>query len=198
MDGTTGVRDVQQIVLPRTLYALMMSHVVRKLTGHYLAGETPERKAFGIVAGCRQCDEFEVTAVIPLLVNLRADPRYAADMDEIVDRHAIPSETPNAQRGWIAHPRELRDIEDVCDRYAWSMLGNYHTHRVAWPQDPDRDSCTQLDRQLAVDSRQWTFIVSAVDLDRPRLRAFFEGDNDREIEVRVTPDLVEQRRGRIA
>jgi hypothetical protein len=181
---------VREIVLPRPLYTCVINHVVRKLTGYYLDGETRERKAFGIVAGCRSDDTFEVTAVFPLVVNLRRDSRYAAEMDEIVDQYAIPSTTANEQRGWIAHPRELRDIEDACDRYAWSMFGSYHTHRVAWPSDPMRDTCTELDRVLATGSEQWMFIVSAVDLQRTVLRAFFEGDNDRETAIRVVPDPV--------
>jgi len=186
-----GLDRVSEILLPRPFYAAVVSHVVRKLTGHYVDGETPERKAFGMLAGRYRRGAVEVTAVFPLLCNLRRDARYAADMDEIVDRHAIPSQTPNEQRGWIAHPREILAIEDFCDTYAWSMFGNYHTHRVAWPDDPRRDTCTHLDRMLAAGSRQWTLIVSAVDLDRPIVRAFFEGDNDREAAVRVVPGPVE-------
>jgi hypothetical protein len=185
-----GLRDISQIVMPRPLYAAVCNHVVRKLTGHYLEGETPERKAFGMLAGRRRGDAIDVTGVFPLLVNLRQDRRYAGEMDEIVDAHAIPSETPNAQRGWIAHPRELMTITGLCDDHEWSMFGNYHTHRVAWPQDPRRDSCTRLDRQLAAGTQQWTFIVSAVDLDRLAVRAYYEGDNAQETTIRVVPDAI--------
>jgi hypothetical protein len=179
-----------QILLPRSLYASVVSHVVRKLTGHYLEGETPERKAFGILAGRPADGGYTVTSVFPLLVNLRRDDRYRQDMDDVVSRYAITSDTPNEQRGWIAHPSELLAIEHACDEYGWLVLGNYHTHRVAWQHDPLRDTCTELDRALAAGGAQWTFIVSAVDLRRPLLRAFYEADNSREATIRILPNLV--------
>jgi hypothetical protein len=186
------------VLLPRPHYATIAGHVVRKLGGYYLDGETPERKAFGMVAGTPEPDGFTVRAVFPLLVNMRQQDRYREDMDELVDRFAIPSQTPNEQRGWVAGPAELMAIDDACDRHGWVPFGNYHTHRVAWSHDPRRDTCTELDRLLSVDSGQWTFIVSAVDLGRLSIRAFYEGDNAREADIRFAPEPVavgEQRRG---
>jgi hypothetical protein len=46
-----------------------------------------------------------------------------------------------------------------------------------------------LDRELSAGTGLWTFILSAVDLNRPILRAYFEGSNDREATIRVLPDL---------
>jgi hypothetical protein len=173
------------ILLPRPHYASLVGHVVRKITGYYIDGETPERKAFGMFAGTPESDGFAVTAVFPLLVNMRFDDRLRQDMDEIVSEHAIPSETPNEQRGWIANPAELMTIENFCDENDWLLFGNYHTHRVAWPHDPRRDTCTHLDRSLSAGTGQWTFIVSAVDLHRPLIRAFYEGDNTREAAIKL-------------
>jgi hypothetical protein len=181
--------QMTEILLPRPHYASVIGHVIRKLTGHYLDGESAERKAFGMLAGRWQRTAMEVTAVFPLLVNLRHDARHAADMDEIVDAHAIPSQTPNDQRGWIGHPRELLAIENACNDHGWVMFGHYHTHRVAWPHDSRRDTCTHLDRVLATGTGQWVFIVSAVDLRQLSLRAFYEGDNQREANVHVLPEL---------
>ncbi len=65
------------------------------------------------------------------------------------------------------------------------LFGAYHMHRVAWSHDPRRDTCTELDQCLARDSGLWTFILSMVEPERPVLRAFFEGDNDREATVRI-------------
>lgn len=180
---------ITEIRLPRPHYASVVGHVVRKLTGHYLDGETPERKAFGMLAGRWHSTTMEVAAVFPLLVNRRHDTLHAADMDEIVDAHAIPSQTPNEQRGWIGHPRELMAVEDACDDHDWVMFGNYHTHRVPWPHDSRRDSCTHLDRVLATGTGQWVFVVSAVDLSHLSLRAFYEGDNQQEATIRVFPEL---------
>lgn len=184
------------ILIPRPLYASVVSHVVRKLTGYYLDGETAERKAFGVIVGHPMDAGYVVTAVFPLLVNLRRNELHRREMDKIVSGYAIPSHTPNEQRGWIAHPSELLAIEDVCDEQGWLMMGNYHTHRVAWPHDPVRDTCTDLDRVLATGCGQWTFIVSAVDLHRPLLRAFYEGDNTREATIRLmpVPDLTSARK----
>jgi hypothetical protein len=179
----------EAIVLPRPHYSSVVSHVVRKLTGYYLEGETAERKAFGMLAGTCGPDGYTVHAVFPLLVNMRADDSYRQDMDDLVDGFAIPSETPNAQRGWIASPAELMAIEEICDENGWLPFGNYHTHRVPWDHDPVRDTCTRLDRTLAAGSGQWTFIVSAVDLHRPSIRAFYEGDNSREATIRFAPEL---------
>jgi hypothetical protein len=182
------VDRVAEILMPRPLYASIVGHVVRKLTGHYLPGETPERKAFGMIAGRRRGAALEVTAVYPLLVNLRHEARHAADMDEIVDAHAIPSATPNEQRGWIADGGELLAVHRACDEHDWQMFGNYHTHRVPWPHDPDRDTCTRLDRVLATGTGQWVFVVSAVDLHKPSLRAFHEADNQHEATIRLLPE----------
>lgn len=176
------------IVVPRPHYASVVSHVVRKVSGYYIEGETPERKAFGMLAGTCASDSIEVTAVFPLLRNMRSEDRYRDDMDEIVGAYAIPSETPNEQRGWIANPAELMAIEEACDAHGWLLFGNYHTHRVAWDHDPRRDTCTHLDRSLANGSGQWTFIVSAVDLHQPTLRAFYEGDNACEATIRFAPE----------
>ena len=180
----------ERILLPLPHYASLVGHVVRKLTGHYLPGETAERKAFGMLAGTCGPAGYTVTAVFPLLVNLRAEDRYRSEMDELVDGFAIPSETPNAQRGWVASPAELLAIEEICDAHGWLPFGNYHTHRVPWPHDPRRDTCTALDRVLADGTGQWVFIVSAVDLHRVSVRAFYEGDNDCEATIRFAPDPI--------
>ncbi|MFL6163364.1 MAG: hypothetical protein ACJ74U_14175 [Jatrophihabitantaceae bacterium] len=186
----------ETILLPMPHFASVVGHVVRKLTGFYLEGETPERKAFGMLAGVCGPNGYAVTAVFPLLINLRADEQYRQDMDDLVDGYAIPSETPNAQRGWIASPAELMAIEEICDAHGWLAFGNYHTHRVPWDHDPVRDTCTRLDRTLAADSGQWTFIVSAVDLHRPSIRAFYEGDNNREATIRFAPEFASTHPGR--
>ncbi|WP_248965809.1 hypothetical protein [Sphaerisporangium perillae] len=188
---TTEVRpplaDVREIVLPRPLFAGIAGHVVRKLTGHYIEGEVAERKAFGLLLGRQRGTTLHVAAVLPLLANMRRDPHIAEDMDELVDNHAIPSDTPNDQRGWVAHPGELMDAEDFCDEHDLMVVGNYHTHRVPWEHDPRRDTCTRLDRMLAEESGQWIVIVSAVDLHRITMRAFYEGRNDCEASVVLRP-----------
>ncbi len=198
VDETAPLAAVREIVVPRSHYATVIGHVVRKLTGHYLDCETPERKAFGLLAGRLDGTTLRVGGVFPLLVNRREDPALRDDMDEIVDGHAIPSTTPNAQRGWVAHPAELLAVERACDETGLIVFGNYHTHRVPWRRDPRRDSCTQLDRALADGCGQWTFIVSAVDLHQPSMRAFYEGDNDTEATIQLIPDRLPTGQGHSA
>lgn len=182
-----GLAAVREIVLPRPLYAAVVSHVVRKFTGYYVDGEHHEQKAFGVLAGDQRGQTVYVRAVFPLITNMRYDPHQRVWLDEVVSDHAIPSATPLEQRGWVADPRELMAVEEICENTGWVVFGNYHTHRVPWAHDQLRDTCTRLDRELAADSGQWTFICSAVDLHHTRLRAFFEGDNGCEAAVRVVP-----------
>ncbi len=59
------------------------------------------------------------------------------------------------------------------------------SHRPPSRDDPLRDTCTELDGKLAEGSGLWMFILWMVDPERPVLRAFFEGCNDREATVRV-------------
>lgn len=184
---------IAQIRLPASCHATMVDHAARKLDGQYVKGETRERMAFGLIAGTVEGDRAVVTAVCPLLRNLRQVGPYREQMDNVIDLRAVDSETENSRRGWMADPLEVLAFDEVCDRRGWVRFGSYHTHRVAWPDDPLRDSCTELDRALARDSDQWMFILSVVDLERPILRAFYEGCNDNEATIHLIAD-VEQRR----
>lgn len=184
-ESPADLARIEEIVCPRMLYTSIIAHAVRKFTDHYLDGETPEHKAFGMLAGHQTGGRMRTSGVFPLLVNLRHDPGYRTDMNGIVENHAIASQTPMDRRGWIADGRELMAIERICDETGAVVFGNYHTHRVAWPHDPLRDTCTELDKVLAGESGQWTFILSVVDLHCPRLRAFYEGDNAREAPITI-------------
>ncbi|MWA08913.1 hypothetical protein [Streptomyces sp. BA2] len=170
-------------------HAAIVGHARRKLLGHYEPSETPERKAFGLLGGRSDGHRFRVTALFPLRVNLRGSGHYQDVMDEAVAHYAIPSETPAEQRGWVADPAELLEAENTFDALESVMFGSYHTHRVPWPDDPLRDTCTELDTRLAENSGMWSFIVSMVDPEQPRLRAFYEGRNDREATIRISPAL---------
>lgn len=52
-------------------------------------------------------------------------------------------------------------------------------------EQPLRDTCTAIDTALARGRGLWVVILSLVDPQRPIVRAFFEGDNDREARVAV-------------
>ncbi len=173
------------IVLPPGPRAELVDHAHRKVTGCHHPGEPPQRRAFGLIAGVWPAPlTLRVTAVYPLSVSVRNDPAFADTVDEIYRDHARPTATPREQRGWVAHPRDIRRAEEHADAAGWVLFGNYHTHRVAWPDDPHRDSCTAFDTALAQGSGMWVVIVSMVDPATPRIRAFYEGDLAREAALR--------------
>ena len=104
-------------------------------------------------------------------------------MDAMMAAHAIPSETPLAERGWVADPAELAAALRSCRELDLRLIGSYHMHRVAWPDDPRRDTPTALDTVLGRNSRLVMFIMAMVDPARPRLRAFADGDAAQEIPI---------------
>ena len=185
MTGLEGVRTI--VVAPRE-YGEILQHAERKLRGDYFQNEETERKAYGLVGGRQRDGHIEVTHVFPLRLNLRSDPQYKPTMDQLMAETAIPSETPLSRRGWVAHPDEIRAAEQACDESDSMILGSYHMHRVAWLHDRLRDTCTELDTRLAEGSGLWMLILSMVDPGRPVLRAFFEGRNDHEAQVRIGSD----------
>ncbi len=178
--------QVREICLPPEQHATLLDHARRKLGGEYRPGETCERKAFGLLAGHVDDGHARTTAVIPLARNLRHEDPYREQIDALAQALAVPSQTPLQRRGWLADPSELIAAQDACDRAGTIIFGSYHMHRVGWSADLRRDTCTALDEALARDRGLWMFVLSMVDPDRPLLRAFFEGDNDREARVALT------------
>lgn len=186
----SAVEQVREIVLPEALYAQLVEHARRKLSGRYLPDEEAAPKAYGLLGGVIRDERIEVTRVFPLRRNLRQAAQYKSYVDQLMAEFAVASETPLERRGWVSDPAEVLAAERECESCASVLIGGYHMHRVAWERDPKRDRCTLLDTRLAAGSGLWMFILSMVDPDRPVLRAFFEGDNEREVPIRIgTADL---------
>ncbi len=177
--------DINIISIDNALRQEIFSHCRRKLEGRYLAGETHDKKAFGLVGGYVENRSLTVNRIIVLRKNARASASYKSYMDGTMDRHAVPSETPLPERGWVADQEELDNALINLHREGLRLVGTYHMHRVAWDHDPLRDTPTELDTILGRNSRLFMFIISMVDPDRPRLRAFFEGDPKRELAIEV-------------
>lgn len=175
-----------QIAFPQSAWQVLVGHCRRKLARDFLAEEPPEPKAFGLVAGVVRGEELEIKRVFPLLKNARGQAPYKQYMDTIMGQHAIPSETPLENRGWVADPAELLQIRRECQRQGFSLLGTYHMHRLAWDHDQERDTPTDLDTILAKGSRMYMFIVSMVAPERPVMRAYFEGVQKLESPIRFT------------
>lgn len=163
------------IHLPQRLFDAMISHCLRKLQGDYLPGEGRAPKAFGLIGGKIEGDILMVGDIIPLSKNARDCGTRKAIMDKAMHRHAITSETPLDQRGWVAEPTELDTALLSLRTQGLRLLGNYHMHRVAWDHDSQRDTPTELDTVLGKDSRMLMFIIAMVNPDAPVIRAFFEG-----------------------
>jgi len=175
-------------MIPAGIWAEMVAHCRRKLAGIYADGEARERKAFGGLTGLRSGDSATVTRCIPFRKNLRGCAPYDRIMDGLMAKHAVLSETPLGQRGWVADPDELRAIAAACRESGWALLGTYHMHRVGWPDDPLRDRPTTLDTILGGKSRMLMFIISMVQPATPRIRAFFEGNINLEVPITITPE----------
>ena len=176
-----------RIIFPENHLQTVFNHCRRKLSERFVQDETRERKAFGLLAGTKDGLTFTIEKCFPLLKNVRAQATYKEYMDRVMAQHAVPSETPLFQRGWIADPEELVNYVKQIQKDNLLLLGTYHMHRVAWPDDPRRDTPTTLDTVLAGDSRMLLFIVSMVNPEQPIIRAFYEGDPDREIPIILEP-----------
>lgn len=183
MDQDRRIQQPERIILPQDCFDIMLSHGRRKLQGEYLPGEDRNQKAFGLLAGHKESGVIGVRRCFPLLCNARQSEAHRDYMDRMMADHAIPSETPLADRGWVAAPGELAAILRRCRELNLLLVGSYHMHRVAWPHDPIRDTPTALDTVLGGNSRLIMFIMAMVDPTRPTLRAFDEGDADREIPI---------------
>lgn len=179
---------IAEVAFPPALYAALVGHGRRKLEGRWLAGEEQAPKAYGLVGGRPAGSVMHVTHVVALKNNLRDHPRFKAEVDRLMDELAVPSETPTELRGWVADPHEILAAERACEASGSVLFGAYHMHRVAWPHDRRRDTCTALDTALAQASGLWVLILSMVDAKRPVLRAFFEGDNRWEARIQLTEE----------
>jgi hypothetical protein len=177
------LEDIEEIRISDNHYRSVVAHGLRKLEGDYRPDETPERKAYGLLGGRPQGAQVDTTHVFCLARNARYEPAYRQQMDELMTSLAVPSETPLERRGWLTDPDELLAAERQCDAEHAVIFASYHMHRVAWPDDPLRDSCTAIDTALASGGGLWVFILSLVDPANPTLRAYFEGDNDREARI---------------
>jgi proteasome lid subunit RPN8/RPN11 len=177
--------QVKQIVLPRKLWDEIVEHCKRKLEGKYLDGESPVRRAYGIVAGTQNGHSLKVERVLPIKKNVRDQEPYKTYMDRIMEQHAVPSKTPLSKRGWMTDPEELKACYDQCDREKLIVFGTYHMHVVPWENDPLRDGPTVLDTILAQNSNLFSFIVSMVDIAYPTIKAFYEGSPEREVPIVV-------------
>jgi len=181
------LEQAQEIICPESKWQEILEHCKRKLAGDYLPGESRMPRAYGVVAGIQHGPALEVERILPIKKNVRDQEPYKTYMDKIMKQYALPSKTPLSKRGWMTDPAELKACYEECDREGLVVFGTYHMHVVPWEHDPLRDRPTRLDMVLARNSRLFSFIVSMVDVALPRMRAFYEA-----LEAREVPILIQE------
>ncbi|MFA5719078.1 MAG: hypothetical protein WC952_15320 [Desulfobulbaceae bacterium] len=175
-------RPDARIILPENCRQGILEHCHQALEEHRM-GRAGSGKAFGLVCGTVAGDILNAAACFRLKENVRSRSPYKEQVDRIMAEHAVPSETPLPNRGWVADPAELFARIRECRSSGQVLLGTYHMHRVAWEHDRDRDTPTELDEVLARDSGLLMFIVSMVRPEQPVIRAFYEGMKEKEIPI---------------
>lgn len=85
--------SVNEIYLPKVLHAKIIEHCSRKLNRQYLAKETAEQQAYGLIGGKLSKNILSIGAVIPLCKNFRNDVSVKKTMDSNVKKYAIPEKT---------------------------------------------------------------------------------------------------------
>jgi len=184
--------QAQEIICPESKWQEVLEHCRRKLAGDYLEGESRMPRAYGLVAGIQTGSALEVERVLPIKKNVRDQEPYKGFMDKVMKEHAVPSKTPFSKRGWMTDPEELKRCYEACDQEGLMVFGTYHMHVVPWKHDPLRDKPTKLDGVLARNSQLFTFIVSMVDMTRPRIRAFYEALEEREVPILIQDKALAQ------
>lgn len=172
-----------QITLLRPAYNTVIEHCRRKLSEDYIDSEARGKKAYGVFAGTESDTDIIVESCFPLLKNVRNQQPYKDFLDQLMEKHAIRSETPLEKRGWVADPDEWAAITDECKGKNQALIGTYHMHRVGWDHDQKRDTPTELDEVMGEKSGMYMFIISMVKPEKPIIRAFFEGDITKETPV---------------
>jgi hypothetical protein len=180
-----GLDGVSRIILPQRQWETISQHCRRKLDGDYLPGETKGPKACGLLVGAPGTNPLLVKDVFPLKKNVRNQEPYKSYMDTMMEQHAFPSKTPLSKRGWITDPEEMKQVYDAIDQDDLVVFGSYHMHIVPWKDDPVRDTPTTLDNVLAQGSNLFSFIVSAVDPSNLKIRAFYEGAIEKEVDILI-------------
>ena len=179
----TSLAQINRIIMPDSIWQEILAHGKRKLAGDYLPGESQGKRAYGIIAGSQNENLLEVACVLPGKKNVRSEEPYKTYMDRSMAQHAVPSKTPLSKRGWVIDPLEVKECYDICDRENLIVLGTYHMHIVPWEGDPIRDTPTHLDTVLARNSCLFQFIISMVDITNPIIRAFYEGQSEKEVPI---------------
>ena len=91
-----------KIILNHEVQNIMIKHCMRKLTKVYLPDETHEQQAYGLLGGKIECNDIYIDEVYVCKLNYRNDPSVVNYINQLVNKYAIPADTPISQRGWVS------------------------------------------------------------------------------------------------
>ncbi len=106
------------------------------------------------------------------------------DINDLVNKYAISSETPISQRGWVARPEEVMEAHDYFDTMGLDLIGSYHMHHSkSWNGSQLKEYPSKFDEKLAENSNSLMFVVSIVSSEQYSIRAFYDGLKEKEIGI---------------
>jgi hypothetical protein len=178
-------QTISEIHFPKKEYSKLIKHCLRKLNCQFLPKEVKEQQAYGFIGAKIFRTVLLIDMVVPLYQNFRKTGMVKEYMDDLVSKHAIISETPIGERGWVADPSETKNVLKIFQQNNLQLAGAYHMHHlISWKGDEPRDKPTDFDRVLGKDTELLMFIVGIVDQKKPIVRAFYEGNLSQEVQIR--------------
>ncbi len=176
---------INEIIFPKEKYNEVIKHCLFKLDCKELA----QQQAYGFIGG-KICEQgLYIEQVAPLIINHRAkDGPTKKYMDDALNMYALPTTIPNEERAWFADPFESKTIIDSFEKNNLQLVGTYHMHHMAlmilkevalW------ELPSKLDTYLAKDTELFMFIVEATDPLKLKIRAFYEGCLNKEVQIKI-------------
>jgi len=173
-----------KIYLPESIRNIIVDHCLRKFSKKYLPIETHEQQAYGMVAGSVDDNVIHIGSVYTCNLNYRNDPTVVGYINGLINKYAIPSDTPIEHRGWVASPSEVIEAHDCFDKENTYLIGSYHMHHMkSWNGGQSKNYPSDFDEKLAENSNMIMFIVSVISGTECSIRAFYNGQKEREIEI---------------
>ena len=147
-----------------------------KRRGEIPADKNP--KVFGALIGQKYPDHIEVKDAQIFVRDLRQEEPYKTYMDEMVYKYSRPCPYCNIEdRGWVADPQEVKQIETEASKAGFEVLGYFHMHSCPDPK-VDMSQVSRLDIELA--NPWYASVIIDMTSDPPKLR-YFMIDEDKQV-----------------
>ena len=176
-----------EIIINSYLHKKIIEHCKRKLNRSYEKNETNEQQAFGIIIGRIKNYKYYATKVYCLKKNYRYEKNISKDLNNKIEKYAMPGELNINERAWAADPIEISKI--IADlEYGERIIGTYHMHHdKSWIGNYPKYLPSDLDRELAKDTDLLMFITY-IGEKKYSIRAFYEAKLDKEYNVKILGD----------